>query len=64
MRKSGAILEIGLRVGIIPPNMTPQHLLLTIFLSLYSQRVQKPVHGASSAVFCTKLHLIHRVRFV
>ena len=29
----GAILEIGLRVGVIPVCAAPQHLVLTIFLS-------------------------------
>ena len=29
----GAILEIGLRVGAIPLNITPRHVLLAIFLS-------------------------------
>ena len=36
-RHSGAILEISLRVGVIPQNITSRHVLLTIFLSLYSQ---------------------------
>ena len=60
----GAILEICLRVGVISLNVTPRHVLLTIFLRLYSPRVQMPVQGALSAVFCTKLRLIHRVRLV
>ena len=29
---AGAILEIGLRVGVIPLNATPRHVLQTIFL--------------------------------
>ena len=29
----GGILEIGLRVGVIPVCAAPQHLVLTIFLS-------------------------------
>ena len=29
---SGAILEIGVRVGVIPLNGTPRYVMLTIFL--------------------------------
>ena len=61
---SGAVLEISLRVGVIPFNFTPLLLLLTIFVSSYSRWAQKPLQGALSAVFCAKLRLIHRVRLV
>ena len=47
---------------VIPFNFTPLLLLLTIFVSSYSRRAQKPLQGALSAVFCAKLCLIHRVR--
>ena len=60
----GAILEIGLRVGVIPFTVTSGHVLLTIFVSFYSQRVQKPLQVALSEVFCTKLRLIHHVKLV
>ena len=40
---TGAILEIDLRVGVIPFKVTPRHVSLNIFLSVYSQRVQKPL---------------------
>ena len=62
LRTQGAILEIGLRVSVIPLNVTPQPVLLTLFLGFYSQRVQKPLQRTSTAVFCTKLHLMHRHR--
>ena len=62
LRTRGAILEIGLRVSVIPLNVTPQPVLLTLFLGFYSQRVQKPLQRTSTAVFCTKLHLMHRHR--
>ena len=61
---SGAILEIGLRVGVILYNVISGHVLLTMFVSFYSQRVQKPLQGALSEVFCTKLCLIHHVKLV
>ena len=61
---TGAILEIRLRVGVTPLNATPLHILLTIFLRFYSRRVQKSLRRALSAVFCTKLRLIYRVRLV
>ena len=48
------------RVGVIPVNVTLRHVLLPIFLSFYLRRVQKPLKGALSAVFCTKIRLIHR----
>ena len=54
---SGAILEIRLRVGVIPLVVTPKAFLLTNFLSLYPQRVQKPLQITLSAVFCTKHRL-------
>ena len=38
-----AILEISLRVGVMPLNVKHRHPFLTIFLSFYSQRVQKPL---------------------
>ena len=41
-----AILEISLRVGIIPLNVPRRHVFLTILLSLCSQRVQKPLQWA------------------
>ena len=37
-------------------NVTPWHVLLTIFLSWCSERVKKPNEKSLSAVFCTKLH--------
>ena len=61
---SGAILGIGLRVGVIPLSITPRHCLPIIFLSFYSWRVKKPVQRALYAVFCTKLRLIQHVRLV
>ena len=62
--RAGAILEIGLRVGVISLNIIPQHVLLTIFLSFYQRRVLNPLQEALSAVFCSKLRLIHHVRLV
>ena len=42
--------------GLNSLNVTPRHVLLTIFLRFYSTtRDQKPVQGALSAVFCTEL---------
>ena len=66
MSVSGAILETGLMVGVIPLNVTSRHVTtrLTMFLSFYSQSIQKPLQGALSAAFCTKLHLIHRLILV
>ena len=61
---AGAILEFGLRVGGIPLNLTPRHIFLTVFLSLHSQRVQKPLRRTLSAVFCTKLRLNNCARMV
>ena len=55
--KAGTILEISLRVGVIPLNVTPQVIFLTNFLSLYLQRVEKPFQRTLSAVFCTKHRL-------
>ena len=46
------------------PNVTSHHVLLTILLNFYSRRVQKPLQGALSAVFCTKFRQIHRIRLV
>ena len=63
-QKPGAILEIGLRVGVIPFNVTSGHVLLTIFVSFHSLRGQKPLQGALSEVFCTKLRLAHNVKLV
>ena len=57
MQQTGAILEIGLRVGVIP-------LLPTLQPGFYSQRVQKPLQRTLPAVFCTKLRLIHRLKLV
>ena len=48
---AGAILENSPRVGVIPINDTPRHALLTIFLSFYSQRVQKPFQRTLPPVF-------------
>ena len=61
---TGAILEIGLRVGVIPLNVTPQVIFLTNFLSLYLQRVERPFQRTTSAVFCTKHRLNHCVKLV
>ena len=74
---SGAILEISLRVGVIPftvtsvtcyctsvTSVTSGRVLLTIFVSFYLQRLQKPLQVALSEVFCTKLRLIHHVKLV
>ena len=61
---AGAILEIGLRVGVIPLNMTSRHVLLINFLIFYSWRVQKPLQRTLPAIFCTKLRLINCVRLV
>ena len=63
-RTSGAILEIGLWVGVIPQNIIPRHVLLTIFDSFYQRRVLNPLQGALSAVFYTNLRLIHHVILV
>ena len=59
---TGAILEIGLRVGVIPFNVTSGHILLTIFVSFHSLRGQKPLQGALFDLYCTKLRLIHHVK--
>ena len=59
-----AILEIGLRVGVIPLNIIPRHVVLSIFLSVYQQRVLHPLQEALSVVVCLKLRLIHLVRLV
>ena len=56
---TGAILQISLRVGIIPLNVPSRHVFLTILLSLYSQRVQKPLQWALMSGLCTKLRLNH-----
>ena len=61
---SQGLFKSGLRVGVITLKVTPRHVLLTIFLSFYSQRVQKPLPKTLPAVFCTKLRLIPRVRLV
>ena len=61
---SGAIRENGLRVGITPLSVTSRLVSLTIFLSFYSQRVQKPLQGALSVVVCTNLRLIDLVILV
>ena len=37
---AGAILEIGLKVGVIPFNVTSGHVLLTILAIFYSLRGQ------------------------
>ena len=58
---AGAILEIGLRVGVILLNVPSPHVVLTIFLSFYPQRVQRPLHGALSAVILIKLSFMHRI---
>ena len=60
----GAILEIGLTAGVIPLKVTPRQVLVTIFLSFYSRRVQKPLQRNWTTVFYTNLRLIHRVRLV
>ena len=64
IQPTGAILEISLRVGVIPFNVTSGHVLLTTFVSFYSLRVQKPLQRALSEVFCTKLRFIHHVKLV
>ena len=61
---AGAILEVILRVGVIPINGTPRHVLLTIFLSFYRRRVLNPLQGALCDVFCSKLCLIHEARLI
>ena len=38
---AGAILEIGLRVGLIPLNVTPWHVLLSICLSFIHEEFRK-----------------------
>ena len=47
---------------------SPQRCTLTRFADhfshVYSLRVEKPLQGAVSTVFCTKLFLIHGVRKV
>ena len=40
----------------------PRHVFLTIFLSLYSQRVKKSLQRTLPNVFCIKFHSNHRVR--
>ena len=47
LHKSGAILEIDLRVGVIPSNVTYRHILLTIF----SQFILTKSSEASSISF-------------
>ena len=59
LASAAAILEIDLWVGVIPFNVTPRRVSLNIFLSIYSQRVQKPWR-TWTAIFCAKFHLIHR----
>ena len=57
----GAILDIGLSVGVIPLSVSSRHVLLTIFLSFYPQGVQRPRQGALSVVIWMKLRFIHRI---
>ena len=45
-------------------DVSPRHVLLTIYPRFYSQRVQKPLQRTLLAVFCTELCLIHRIRLV
>ena len=59
LSSAGAILEIGLRVGVNPLSIAPQRILLTIFLSFHSQRVQKHIQTPLRAAFRTKLCLVH-----
>ena len=59
---TGVILETSLRVGVIPLNVPSRHVILTYLLSLYSQRVQKPLQRTLPAVFHTELCLNHGVR--
>ena len=55
-----AILEIS----VIPLSVTHRHVVLTSFVSLYTQRVQKPLQRTFFAVCSTKhcLRLVQRLR--
>ena len=51
----------GPKGGRNPLNFTPRHVVLTIFLSFCSQKVQKPLQRTSLAVFRTKLNLMRYI---
>ena len=55
----GTNLEISLMVGLKFFNVPLRHNFLSIFLSLYSQRVKKPHQRTLPSLFYTKLRLNH-----